>query len=234
MWESFIKEIEFQIRLLLKRAWRPKVDVYVDTDVIGNIRDGAWGICVNLVDAHSIIYSVGIGLDISWDKGLIEKYGVKILAFDPTPGSIKWLKNQELPSSFFHSPYALGWENGLVKFYIEGSNTPGCSMVKGNGQTETISVKCYTLRSLMQQMGHNKIDVLKIDIEGAEYEVLRNILDENIEIGQLLVEYHHRSKGDFKIDDTRHVHNMLQKAGYKVFWRSPRGREVGYVKEYWL
>jgi hypothetical protein len=39
--------------------------------------------------------------------------------------------------------------------------------------------------------GHREIDLLKIDIEGAEYGVLEQILRDRIAVRQLLVEFHH-------------------------------------------
>ena len=33
----------------------------------------------------AVVYSVGLGQDISWDKALIEKYRCEVYGFDPTP-----------------------------------------------------------------------------------------------------------------------------------------------------
>jgi len=35
--------------------------------------------------ATAVVYSLGIGEDISFDLALIEKYGARVHAFDPTP-----------------------------------------------------------------------------------------------------------------------------------------------------
>ena len=61
---------------------------------------GAWSICPTGLGSDSIIYSVGIGTDISFDLALIERYGVTVHAFDPTPRSIAWLETQSLPARF--------------------------------------------------------------------------------------------------------------------------------------
>ncbi|GIS18490.1 MAG: hypothetical protein CM15mP120_04060 [Pseudomonadota bacterium] len=49
----------------------------------------------------------------------------------------------------------------------------------------------------MRDLGHDHLDVLKMDIEGAEYAVLDDMLQSNILPDQLLVEFHHgkRKKG---------------------------------------
>ena len=46
--------------------------------------------------------------------------------------------------------------------------------------------------TLMRDLGHERLDVLKMDIEGAEYEVVADVLASGIDIGQLLIEFHHR------------------------------------------
>lgn len=45
-----------------------------------------------------------------------------------------------------------------------------------------------TVASLMQHMGHEKLDVLKLDIEGAEYEVVRNLVEDSIPCAVLCLE----------------------------------------------
>ncbi|TDL19845.1 hypothetical protein BD410DRAFT_398401 [Rickenella mellea] len=58
----------------------------------------------------------------------------------------------------------------------------------------------YTLASLMQLNGHTHIDVLKIDIEGREFETLSSLLrtyvdaDQQLSFGQLQLETHIWSK----------------------------------------
>lgn len=52
---------------------------------------GGWSICPDLLDSKSIVYSLGIGEDISFDLELIERFGTSIYAFDPTPKSLDWL-----------------------------------------------------------------------------------------------------------------------------------------------
>ena len=72
------------------------------------------------------------------------------------------------------------------------------------------------------------LDLLKMDIEGAEYAVLDDMLQSGILPDQLLVEFHHgkRRKGRFPVRATRPRVDALISRGYKVFWASQRGREL--------
>ena len=42
----------------------------------------------------------------------------------------------------------------------------------------------------MKSNGHSHLDLLKIDIEGAEYEVLNYLINKSISVTQILVEFH--------------------------------------------
>ena len=46
--------------------------------------DGRWKVCYDDLSKDSIIYSVGIGYDTSFDEELIKSFGCKVQAFDPT------------------------------------------------------------------------------------------------------------------------------------------------------
>lgn len=42
----------------------------------------------------------------------------------------------------------------------------------------------------MNENNHKQINVLKMDVEGAEYEIIEHIKEKNIQIDQILVEFH--------------------------------------------
>ena len=53
-----------------------------------------------------------------------------------------------------------------------------------------IRVPCETVGHLMSRLGHRRIDLLKIDIEGAEYGVLDSLLKDGTPVRQIAVEFH--------------------------------------------
>jgi len=48
------------------------------------------------------------------------------------------------------------------------------------------------LASIMQTLGHRRIDVLKLDVEGAEFEAVPDLIASGIEVDQLLIEIHYQ------------------------------------------
>jgi hypothetical protein len=77
-------------------------------------------------------------------------------------------------------------------------------------------------------LGHAKIDVLKLDIEGFEYEVLPDVLHSGIHPKVLAVEFHHRMYG-YEDASTIAAVNTLRDAGFKLFFVAKTGREYSFI-----
>jgi len=58
--------------------------------------------------------------------------------------------------------------------------------------TGKITVPCRRIFTLMKELNHSRVDCLKMDIEGSEYEVIDDILTNRIDVRQILLEFHHR------------------------------------------
>ena len=69
----------------------------------------------------------------------------------------------------------------------------------------------------------------KIDIEGSEYSVIDDILKSNIDINQILIEFHDRFDGISK-NETNYAIKKLNKHGYKIFKISDSNQEYSFVK----
>jgi len=97
-----------------------------------------------------------------------------------------------------------------LKFYPpRNEDYVSCSLFKHqDSNEEPILVKIVTLDKIMRKLGHEKIDILKMDIEGAEYEVIEDIIEKSIFPGQILIEFHHKFK-PFSISDTKNRFTFL-------------------------
>ncbi len=191
---------------------------------------GGWTICADSLDENSIIYSFGVGKDISFDLSIIKRFGSKVFAFDPTPGSVSWVEAQDLPENFSLVKYGLSDYDGQETFYMPvNPNHISHSVLKtSNVASEKISMDVRKLETLAGMLGHDKIDILKMDIEGSEYDAIPNILSTNIMIKQILVEFHHRFKKD-NCSKTHDAIKILNKNGFKIFSISPTGEEYSFI-----
>ena len=94
----------------------------------------------------------------------------------------------------------------------------------------SVIVPCRRISSLMSELGHKKIALLKMDIEGSEYDVIEDILTNKLEIDQILVEFHHRFPG-IGMQKTLDSVAALRRAGYQLFHISPWCEEFAFFKQ---
>jgi FkbM family methyltransferase len=191
---------------------------------------GGWTFNPTLLHQGSVVYSAGIGDDISFDLGLIEHFGVTVHAFDPTPKSIEWLRKQSLPKQLVVHEYGIAAQDGQLTFYPPKNPAHmSLSVVERASPTAPVSLPVRELGGIMRELGHSAIDLLKIDIEGSEYAVLEDLVARALPIRQLLVEYHHRFPG---VGNTRTQASieLLERHGYRLFAIAPSAEEYSFLK----
>jgi FkbM family methyltransferase len=191
---------------------------------------GGWWICPLGIDSDSVVYSLGIGTDITFDLSLIAAYGVTVHAFDPTPGSIAYVEGQPLPSRYKWQALGVAADDGRASFFPPANSQHISHSLSHRSATgdRAIQVEVRRLSTIMQSLAHRTIDVLKMDIEGAEYEVLDEILQSALPVQQILVEFHHRFP-EIGIERTRRAVDQLNAAGYRIFFASESGEEYSFV-----
>jgi hypothetical protein len=79
------------------------------------------------------------------------------------------------------------------------------------------------------ELGHQHLDVVKLDIEGGEYEVIADLLAAGPPVVQLLVEFHHGQHG-IPFARTAAALASLRAVGYRILHTSHRGLEFTLVR----
>ncbi|TDK42044.1 FkbM family methyltransferase [Algoriphagus formosus] len=183
------------------------------------------------LNSESIIYSVGIGKDISFDESIMDSFNCKIFGFDPTPESIQWFRQQNVSKMFIFSEYGISSKSGIVKFHLpKNKNHVSGSILNSSFVSEDryVDVQMKTLLDAMNEHRHSYIDLLKMDIEGAEYEVVSQILEAGVPIKQILVEIHDRFfyNGHIK---SKKMFDQLRNSGFKLFGISKTYEEISFI-----
>ena len=201
----------------------PRVQLHGRFESLGSAY-GGYSLDPALVRPDSIVYSLGIGEDITFDLALIERFGVKIEAFDPTPKVQNWLAAQSPPAQFHFHSSGIASHDGEETFYLPPrTDWISHSIIRARQYArDSVRLPVMKLSTAMRLEGHDRIDILKMDIEGAEYAVIEDIVREKIPVRQLLVEFHHRlsSVGTKK---TRRALALLQGYGMRISYVCPRG-----------
>ncbi len=222
----------------IQRWWRTRdTNIYTDVRVPLEFHGssyGGWCITADGLDSDSVVLSFGIGEDITFDEAIIHKYSCTVHAFDPTPKALAYVQPFVSDKLRVH-PWGLGAKDESRMFYLpkKRRHVSGSISRSKHLEDEAIEVRLRSLDSTMREAGVNRFDVLKMDIEGSEYEVLRD--ERTVQIleqqrPQLLVEFHHRFASYSKAD-TRDIVARLRRAGFRIAWVSRRGEEVLFVPE---
>jgi len=188
---------------------------------------GGWRIYPDAMKSNPLIYSGGIGRNINFDLAMIEKYGAEVFAFDPTPKSLSWIEEKDTPDELNVLPIGISGHDGEIEMSPpRNSNHVSFSRYKDVAESEKF--KAMSMESIMDKYNHEHIDILKLDIEGEEYNVVKDMLELDLEISQILIEFHHRFEG-FGPDMTKNAISMANEKGYKVFYVSDTGKEISLV-----
>jgi FkbM family methyltransferase len=194
---------------------------------LGN-EGAAWCLCPEGLSASSVIYCAGVGEDISFDLELVRRFGVHVHAFDPTPRVIQWVQSQTLPQEFAFHPYGVADFDGTCKFLPpKNPRHVSHSLLPRETPWSAIQVPVYRLATITGMLGHAGIDLLKMDVEGAEYGVIADLLTCGIRPGQILVEFHHRWP-EVGLEKTHRAIQALNAAGYRIFHVSTSGEEYSF------
>jgi hypothetical protein len=135
-----------------------------------------WTCGVQLLSSKSLVYSFGSNADVQFERE-ISNYTKDIFIFDPTGSKEDAVKIRAMGFNFIESGL-VGLGQNSFKFYEK--SYPGLDLLNH-----------------IKTLGHTgrKIDILKVDIEGSEFESFRNITigectHADVKIDQLLIEIH--------------------------------------------
>lgn len=188
---------------------------------------GGYVVCPEYLDRDSVVYSLGVGEDISFDLEIIARFGCVVHAFDPTPRSSEWLVRQDVSRKLVFHPVGVAGFDGYAKFEPPKDPRHVSHLLAGAAEVGR-GWPVRRLASIMRDLGHTRIDLLKMDIEGSEYEVIRDLVDSRIEVRQLVAEFHHRIHR-LGAERTRETLRQLRAAGFAIFYISDNGATASFL-----
>lgn len=156
---------------------------------------------------------------ITGDKG-------RVLTFEPEPENCHWFE-KSIKLNHYDSiqlfDLALSDSNGKAQLYLgEKSGWHSLISAQGNTDNSTIEVEKRTLDSVLKENDIHQVDMMKIDVEGAEMEVLagaEQVLNNNPDLILLLDLHPHMGVNVVSICD------YLSSKGFRIFrMKSPHDK----------
>jgi FkbM family methyltransferase len=174
---------------------------------------GGWWVPSSLVTSEWICYFVGVGTDVSFDTALIERFGCLAWGIDPTPRTIEWVTTQQTDPRWVFVPIGVAGASGELRFYAPENPEHVSHSIKNPQRTTTyFTAEVLTIADLMRRLGHPAVDLLKLDIEGAEHETIRQMLNDGIRPRVLCVEFDQPEP----LSWGRQTATALRRAGYEL------------------
>ncbi len=204
MWDLVVKII---FRVVCRPTRR------LDLERIGS-RYGGWIVPTDFLHPKGICYSAGSGEDITFDLELARRFGCEVYAIDPTPRSQRYVGDVAAGVPGFHSvPMGLWSSTRRMRFYAPRDRHEVSHSIANLQRTmDFFEADCVTVADLMARNGHRELDLLKMDIEGAEYDVLRNIIATEVRVRILCVEFHRPGA----LQRTIRMARQLKQAGFEL------------------
>lgn len=186
-----------------------------------------WWIPSGFLRADSVVIDVGLGEDISFSKSLIDAYGCRVHGFDPTPQAIAHVESLGYQGFTLHK-YGLAGKRGRATFHlpINGSHVSGSLIQERHVGRRQIEVQLITVGDLFEIASAERIDLLKMDIEGAEYGVISSpeFAQRSPHVRAVNIEFHHRWEHCGK-QATLDAVARLRELGFRCAWRSRTSNE---------
>ncbi|CAI5477206.1 unnamed protein product [Closterium sp. Yama58-4] len=212
---------------------------------------GAWTLCTNHLRPGGIVYSFGIGGDVSFDNEMVNR-GYKVFGFDPTvtldhvSNLFKNNHERDQPSAFQFCQVGIGAVDGIITFFspknphLKSKTAVKHEELSKRYESRGMPAPVMRLPTFMCTNGHGFIDVLKIDVEGVEFDICDEWLrmDTPLPVGQVLLEFHDRLLKDGKLRKKACL-EVMAREGFTEVYVSPgagssQGRETAQSASVWF
>ena len=208
-----------RLRRALRRRWfewrmprLPRVPVDGLADV--GTPYGGYVLPIHNIGRDWLSYCVGTGADISFELELIHRWGARVRSFEAVPHFVEHLQSvvaDEPKLTIEHA--ALAGSDGPLRMQV--THVPGSRSVSAAGLYDSdsyIEVPGRTLQSLMAEHGDSRLDLLKMDVEGLEYELLPTLDLMSLGVKVLCVQLHHTAT----VRHAKRLIALLETAGYEL------------------
>ena len=140
-----------------------------------------------LIKNNSIVLDLGANRG-EFSKTISEKFGCKVYAVEPVPRLFELIEETAFVKKVLA---AAASKSGILDIYLPEDECATTYNKKRGVNEKSIKVEAFSLGDLMRKFGINKIDLIKMDIEGEEIPILESLEPEELrKINQWTIEFH--------------------------------------------
>ena len=176
-------------------------------------------------------------VDIGGNLGLFSYYSLckgakQVYCFEPSPQCYNCIVENFNFINLIVEEAAVGSKDGNVIFNINPESSINSSMFASDKNSQTITCKSINLNNYIKTNNIEKIDYLKIDCEGAEYEIIESLDEQYLinNVSKICLEYHLNKNGEINT-----ILNKLKKCGFTInfeFGNYQINDELGIIYAY--
>jgi FkbM family methyltransferase len=151
---------------------------------------GGWWVPESVLPQRGVAYCGGAGEDISFDLAL-HAAGWTVVTCDPTPRAVDHVLSVA-PADDAFTFVPVGWWDGTetLRFYAPSDPSHvSHSVVNLQRTSDFFSAEVTRVKDVAEKLGHDRVDLVKMDIEGAEFRVIDDLLANGPLPSLLLVEF---------------------------------------------
>ena len=125
-------------------------------------------------------------------------------------------------------PWGIYSEDQILRFYFPAGSRKISLSLENHPETNSsyVDLQCYSLTTILNKLKHGVPDILKMDVEGAEYPVLSDLHHSKLYPNWLLLEFH-----VFRLTQLRDLLISLHRLRRKYYLYYQEGDNLGLVRQ---
>jgi len=207
-----------KVRSALRRRWFENRMERLPTESLAALQPlgsdyGYWVVPVDWIDSSWTCYCVGAGGDITFERELLARYSPTVRSFEPDEDYVGRIEiSPEHAARFSAYQMAITPADGPIRMqrtHIPGSRS--LSPVHLYDTEDYVEVPGRSLRSLMEEFGDDRVELLKVDVEGGEYDLVPTLDLAAMGVRVFCIQLHHTGT----VRDARSLVEGIRDQGFR-------------------
>jgi FkbM family methyltransferase len=189
-----------------------------------------------ILSSHTSLTGRSIVLDVGgetgvWAMQIHDKYAPQLKIYEPNPNAVAVLKERFKDKSAEIFPFGLGARNQTCMLSNDGMGSSVFATSRNYDKVDKIEISIRDVREAFEELNLPEVDLIKINIEGGEYELLPRLIETGLinRCKLVRIQFHDWIPGAFAM--RRRIVRQLAKT-HNVEWSYPMVWESWIRKDF--